>query len=363
MSYKLYFEGKFIMREKLTNIIGGLVKEDKFSGVVLINKDKEEFFRGAYGYAHRGWKIPNSLDIRFGTASVTKVFTAVAVLQLIEKGLLAFDTKITELLDLKESKIPANVTIEHLLIHTSGIVDYFDEDSEEAQECILGNVPNYFIKEVSDLLPLLVDKEPVFEAGEEFSYCNGGYVLLGLAIEKVSGMNYFDYVRENVFSKAGMKDSDFIPLNKVSERVAEGYIPVENEEEEVIGWKTNVYSIPINGAPDGGAFVTAEDLLSFMRALREGKLLSEKMTKAILKPQVNECEKEGKSWQYSYGMWFLSTEAGLMRMGLSGDDPGLGAISYYYPKHNIEVVILSNMSEAIYDLIIPINDMVMKSEI
>ncbi|MBU5593036.1 beta-lactamase family protein [Clostridium sp. MSJ-4] len=351
------------MREKLINIIEGLAKEEKFSGVVLINKDNKEFFKGAYGYAHRGWKIPNALDIRYGTASVTKVFTAVAVLQLIEKGLLNFDTKIRELLDLSESKIPTNVTIKHLLMHTSGIGDYFDEDSEEAKECILGQVPNYFIKEVSDLLPLLLHKEPVFEAGTKFSYCNGGYVLLGLAIEKVSGKSYFDYVKENVFLKAGMKYSDFIPLNKVSDKVAESYIPVENNQGEVTQWKTNVYSIPTYGAPDGGAFVTAEDLMIFMRALREGKLLSEEMSKAILTPQVTESEKDGKYFQYSYGIWFLSKEDGVIRMELSGDDPGLEAMAFYYPKHNIELVILSNMDNSAYALTRIINEMVINSEI
>jgi len=350
------------MRDKLETLIEGLVKEDKFSGVVLINKDNEEFFRGAYGYAHRGWKIPNTLDIRFGTASITKAFTAVSVLQLIEKGVLDFDTKITELLNLKESKIPAKVTIEHLLTHTSGIGDYFDENSEEAQECILGDIPCYFIKELSDLLPLLVDKEPVFEAGSDFCYCNGGYILLGLAIEKASGMNYFDYVRENVFSRAYMKESDFIPLNKPVERVAEGYIPVQNENGEILEWRTNVYSMPINGGSDGGAFTTAEDLIKFMRALREGKLLSEEMTKAILTPKIVDAKNEKYLWQYGYGAWFFSGAEGVIRMGLIGEDPGVSARAYYYPKQNIEVVLLSNIGDTagwlgkdIQDIVVGVN--------
>ena len=109
--------------DKLENIIKSLTESDLFSGVILVSKNGDKLFSGAYGYASRSWRIINSIDMAFPTASLTKTFTAVAVLQLVQRGMLSLDSKLQNILKIEGSLIPPEVTVEHLLMHTSGIPD------------------------------------------------------------------------------------------------------------------------------------------------------------------------------------------------------------------------------------------------
>src|SRR5215472_14596364 len=124
-----------------------------FSGVVLITQGSTQLFAGAYGYASRAWKVPNSLATRFDTASVTKLFTAIATLQLIDRGLLAFDTPVIDFLGLQGTAIAHTVNVFHLLTHTSGIADDADEESGEDYADIWKTRANYAVIETADFLP------------------------------------------------------------------------------------------------------------------------------------------------------------------------------------------------------------------
>ena len=119
--------------------------EDVFSGVVLITQGSSQLFAGGYGYASRSWKIPNSLDMRFDCASVTKLFTSVATLQLIEQGLLAFDTRVVDFLGLQGTAISDEVNVYHLLTHTSGIADDAEEESGEDYADVWKTRSNYSV--------------------------------------------------------------------------------------------------------------------------------------------------------------------------------------------------------------------------
>lgn len=169
-------------------------------------------FTGAYGYASRAWKIPNTLATRFDTASVTKLFTAVATLQLIERGLLAFETPVVETLGLRGTTIAPTVTVHHLLTHTSGIADDAEEESGEDYADLWTTRPNYAVLETANFLPQFAYKPPNFPPGQGCRYCNCSYVLLGLLIEKVGGMSYRNYVRQQIFARAGMLNSDFFRM-------------------------------------------------------------------------------------------------------------------------------------------------------
>src|SRR6266480_7455526 len=120
-----------ISPEELERYLQQCAEQDAFSGVVLITQGRSQLFAGAYGYASRSWNVPNTLTTRFDTASVTKLFTAVATLQLIERGLLAFDTSVIDFLGLQETAIAPTVNVYHLLTHTSGIADDAEEESGE----------------------------------------------------------------------------------------------------------------------------------------------------------------------------------------------------------------------------------------
>ena len=169
---------------------------DAFSGVVLITQGSSQLFAGTYGYASRSWKTPNRLTTRFDTASVTKLFTAVATLQLIDQGVLAFDTTVVESLGLWDTAISREVNVYHLLTHTSGIADDAEEENGEEYADLFRTIPNYAVTETADFLPQFAYKPPNFPPGQGCRYCNCGYILLGLLIEKISGLSYRDYVRQ-----------------------------------------------------------------------------------------------------------------------------------------------------------------------
>jgi CubicO group peptidase (beta-lactamase class C family) len=150
-----------------------------FSGVVLITQGDSQLFAGPYGYASRSWKVPNSLDMRFDSASVTKFFTSVAILQLIDQGLLAFDTRVIDFLRLQDTAISHDVNVYHLLTHTSGIADDADEESGEVYADVWKTRANYSVLETVDFLPQFAYKPANFPPGQGCRYCNCSYVLLG----------------------------------------------------------------------------------------------------------------------------------------------------------------------------------------
>ncbi len=322
--------------------------KQEFSGVVLLKKGDEVLFSGAYGYASRGWKVRNVLETRFATASITKMFTAVSVLQLIDGRKLAYEDKALDLLQLQGTSIPQDVTVYHLLTHTSGIGDYFDEsdsDTADDYEKVWKDVPCYSIRNLSDFLSLIVNQQPSFQAGREFSYSDAGFILLGLIVEKASGMSYHDYVVENVFRKAGMMRSDFFTTDGVETDVAEGYLAVKDSEEQITGWRSNIFSVPPIGASDGGAFTTAHDLARFSRMLRNRELLSYDMTGEMFTPRVHMADDEGITWRYCYGLYCLSVDDSILAYGHGGSDPGASATAYYYPDADIDAVVLGNQSD------------------
>jgi CubicO group peptidase (beta-lactamase class C family) len=248
--------------------------QDLFSGAVLITQNASPLYARAYGYASRAWRVPNTLDIRFDTASITKLFTAIATLQLIDQGLLALDTPVVERLGLEDTLLSKGVTVFHLLTHTSGIGDDADEEAGERYEDLWKTKPSYSVIETRDFLPQCVNKPANFPPGEGCRYCNCGYILLGLLIESISGMSYRDYFRTHVFAEAGMTSSDFFRMDRVNHSLAEGCDPIRDATGAVVDWKKNIYSSPPIGSPDGGAHATVADLDRFLQALMSGELLS-----------------------------------------------------------------------------------------
>jgi CubicO group peptidase (beta-lactamase class C family) len=257
--------------DKLDRYLSAREEEHRFSGVVLITQGEAQIFAAAYGYASRAWGIRNSLDIRFDTASITKLFTSVATLQLIDEGALDFDTGVIDFLELQGTAISREVNVFHLLTHTSGIADDSEEEDGEIYEDLWKTRPNYMVTQTADFLPQFVHKPPNFPPGQGARYCNCSFVLLGLVIEKISGLSYRDYVRQKIFARAGMENSDFMRLDRVNDRLAEGSDPIRDQEGSVTGWKRNVYSFPPVGSPDSGAHVTAADLDRFLRAVVVGE--------------------------------------------------------------------------------------------
>ena len=325
-----------------TSGLDEFLAEQQFSGVVLVRRGPTTVYEAANGVATPRWGIPNTLDTRFDTASITKLFTSAAVLHLVGKGELDLETSIHHYVDLEGTTISPDVTLLHLLTHTSGIADDADEEAGEKYEDLFLEKPNYAIIETADFLPQFAHKEPLAAPGVECRYCNVGYVLAGLAIERVTGQSYRQYVFDEVFVRAGMLDSGFYDRREAAPRVAEGWDLIDGV------WRSNIYSYPPIGSPDGGAHVTASDLVRFIQAVRGGDLLNAEFTTEFLLPQV---EHDEATW-YGFGLEFDMNEDGTVRSYYKdGINPGASGIVRHYLEEGLDIVVLSNTEEGAWPVI------------
>ncbi len=332
-----------MLTQKLHDLIQSQAAADEFSGVVALWQAEEPIYQQAFGLAHRGFGLANTLETRFRLASIGKMFTAVATLQLIAQNKFTRDTPIHDLINLSQTSIPVNVTLFHLLTMSSGIADWFEESEtwEADWAALCREHPLYLLRQNADYLPLFSQNAPNFGAGERYQYNNAGYILLGLAIEAATGLDYFEAVRQLVFAPAGMAGADFIPLDAVAPNLAEGYVAEDG------GWRKNVYSTTPAAAADGGAVASAVDLYRFSVGLRNGRLLPPDLTQAMLTPQIlqDSVPVRGYFWHYSFGNEFVfSLENRLLRWGHTGEEDGVSCRLYHYPNQALDVVILGNQS-------------------
>ncbi len=326
-----------------------------FSGVVQVREGGETVFASAFGYANRANAIPNTHSTRFGTASGTKTFTGVAVCQLIEAGKLSPETRLVDVVDKVFPRFDPAITIHHLLTHTSGAPDYFDEEDLDAQAdfgATFNDLPVYRVRSPSDLLPLFQNEPMKFSPGERFSYNNGGYVLLGLAIEAVSGMAYTDYIEHHVFARAGMTDAGFFEMNDLPARTAYGYLG---------DGRTNIYEITIKGMPDGGAFVTAPNMASFWDALFGHRLIDAEMTARFLHPHVAVNPDTDDERHYGYGLWMAVKDGAVSRYSSTGADPGVAYASVHFVADHIELTLLGNTESDAWPLFSAMKQMILKT--
>lgn len=237
------------------------VSKDNFSGVVLIAKDDKPIFFKAYGLASKENKTPNNLETKFNLGSINKIFTKIAIGQLVQQGKISFDDKLGKYLpDYPNKDAREKVTIRHLVTMKSGIGDFFGDKFIA--------MPKDKLRKNSDFIPLFADKPLAFEPGTNQQYSNGSYILLGAIIEKVTGKSYYDYVRENIFKPAGMTNTDSFETDKLPANTANGYTR-RNPKRELIN---NADSRPFRGSAAGGGYSNADDLMKFSLALKSGKL-------------------------------------------------------------------------------------------
>lgn len=334
------------LNAKLTRLAG----DNRFSGAVAVTRGGEQIFAAAYGYASQAWKAPSTLETRFDTASITKLFTAVACLQLVERGEFNLDTSVIDYLQLVGTTISPAVTPYHLLTHTSGIADDADEEAGERYEDLFVAEPTYSFTETADHLPHFVTKPPNFAPGQGCRYCNCGYVLLGLMIEQATGVSYRDYVCANVFAPAGMTRSGFFRMDVVQANVAEGVEAILDDDQRIVGWRRNIYSYPPIGDPAGGAYVTVGDLLAFHRALVAGQLLGPELTTAALSPHEVHTRNPELTRMTGYGFEFQVSVDGRIRCyEKDGANVGTSGLLRHYPDHDLTLAILGIGQHAIWE--------------
>lgn len=324
----------------------------------MVKCKEDTIFSGVYGFANRAFNISNKIDTKFDTASITKLFTAAAILQLAQKKRLHLSDYVTDIINLKGTKIPQTVTIEQLLNHTSGIHDDAEEEDGEEYSALFVTQPNYAFRECRDFLKNFVYKEPNFEPGSDVRYCNCSFVLLGLVIETITDTNYREYVTENIFKKANMVNTAFLSMDSINPNTAEGYTNVYDKNGQMIGYKKNIYCFPPMGTPDGGVYTTAEDMNLFFNAIRKNILLDDTFAKLMLTAHCFYTRE--KEWMgipglyqrngYAFEFLFLPDSQEPFCIYKDGQNDGVAARFNYYPQQDITVTILSNQDCNVWEM-------------
>ena len=320
----------------IESIIGG-----NFNGIISVRKNNDVIFQKPYGFADIINKIPNEIDTKFATASAGKVFVAVAILKLIEKGKLKLNDCIGNILDFDLKEIDKNITIKQLLNHTSGIPDYFDESVMEEYADLWQNFPNYKIRKSIDLLPLFINKPMMYKAGKKFQYNNSGFVVLGLIIEKITGLLFDEYLNENIFLPCGMNNTGYYELDRLPAKCANSYI-YDNVRNE---YYTNIYSVDVKGTGAGGAFTTVTDIEKFWDCLLSDKLISNDLLSEMLKLQIT----DNKNY-YGYGMWLEKLKDESLKPYFTGSDPGVSFLTSFNMNEKINITIISNTGNNVWEM-------------
>jgi len=218
--------------------------------------------------------------------------------------------------------------------------------------------------ETADYLPQFVGKPANFAPGEGCRYCNVGFVLLGLMIERATGSTYRDYVAEHVFARAGMSRSGFFRMDVVEPDVAEGVEAIEDADGVAVGWRRNVYSFPPVGGPDSGAHVTAGDLLRFHRAVTGGRLLGPALTAELLSPKVRHSARGAGSRLMGFGFEFETDADGAVRCyWKEGVNVGVSGVLCHYPAQDVTVAVLAVGENAAWAPIRAVDEAVMRGSI
>jgi CubicO group peptidase (beta-lactamase class C family) len=309
-----------------------VVRRTAFSGVVRVERGGAVVFAKAYGLADRGHAIPNTLDTRFAIASGAKGLTALTVMSLVQDGTVELRTPARSVLGGDLPLIDDAVTIQHLLAHRSGIGDYLDENAGHEVTDYVMPVPVHQLSTTEDYLAVLEGHPTAFPPDERFEYCNGGYVVLALIAERISGVPFHELVRVRVCEPAGMTQTAFLRSDELPGDAAIGYLTVDEP-------RTNVLHLPVRGSGDGGIYSTPEDFGSFWRALFEGRIVARERVDEMIRPRSTT---EDGSKRYGLGFWLHASSDAVW---LEGHDAGVSFDSQHDPATDTTYTVISNSSE------------------
>ncbi|MBS0417797.1 MAG: beta-lactamase family protein [Proteobacteria bacterium] len=303
-------------------LIAPLVDTNEFSGSVLVARNGVPVFRRAYGLANREWNIPNTPTTKYRIGSITKQFTATAVMQLVEGGKLSVDDPVAKYY----SEAPpawSGITIRHLLTHTSGIPSYTNIPRFFEQQARLDRTPE-------ELIQLTRDKPLEFAPGSQYAYDNTGYVILGYIIEKVSGEHYADYIQRHIFDVLGMKSSGYDVSATILQERAAGY---SRDKDRFINAHFLSMTEPFAA---GSLYATVDDMLIWDQALYTDRILSAASRQAMF-----------TDYGHGYGFgWVINQEHGHARVQHAGGINGFITRFDRYPQDKLTIIVFSNEDSA-----------------
>jgi CubicO group peptidase (beta-lactamase class C family) len=324
--------------DELATEVDRIAAEGGFSGVVRVDRDGAQSFGRAYGLADRAHGVAATMETRFGIASGNKGLTALTVVSLIEEGALDLTTTARSVLRDDLPLIRDDVTVEHLLGHRSGIGDYLDEDADGDVNDYMMTVPVQNLATTEQFLQVLDGFPTKFAPDERFSYCNGGFMVLALIAERVSGTPFHDLVEQRVFVPAGMYDTRFDRTDELDGNMAIGYLHDD-------GLRTNALHLPVRGNGDGGAYTTAADVMALWTALFEGRIVSREWVARMTTPRSDAPE---QGLRYGLGFWLHATNDAVM---LEGFDAGVSFRTEHRPSTATTFTVMSNTSGGAWPIV------------
>jgi CubicO group peptidase (beta-lactamase class C family) len=307
---------------KLEEYLNAQAAVNHFSGVALVARGKDVLVRRAYGMANYELDVPNTPSTKFRIASVTKPFTAAAILTLVQQGKLKLDDPITKHL----SDLPpewSKVTIHHLLCHTAGMPEHTNAS----------NLPELMPRSFkpAQIIDLFRAKPLDFTPGEKFKYSNSGYILLGAVIEAVTGLGYGPAMEKLLFAPLGLKDTRYDVGRVLVKGRASGYL---RQGTLVMNAPYLNASLPFAA---GGLMTTVDDLHAFMLALSENKVIDQDLLERMVTPNLE---------NYGYG-WVITRRFDRRTVGHTGGMPGFAAAVARYPDDGVSVIVLSNVQNTV----------------
>lgn len=319
--------------EQLAAQLAETVEREPFSGVIVVNHRDRPLLNLAAGLADRAQSRPMGVETRLATASVTKGFTALAVVSLIEEGLLGFDTPLSVVVGGDLPHVDPAVTIEQLLGHTSGVGDYLDEDELDDIDDYVLDVPVHRLLGPEDYVPILNRHRQTSRPGTRFVYNNSGYMMLALAIERIAGRSYHDEVRRRVLRPAAMTSTDFLRSDRLPAETALGYLA---------DGRTNVFHLPVIGTGDGGAYTTGADMMRFWDALLAGRIVQRSLVERMT-TVANGVDPE----YYGLGFWIGPDRKTVQ---LEGMDAGVSMRTGANPVTGLRYCLMANNSSDVWPL-------------
>lgn len=334
--------------KQLDRYLDELDQHDQFSGTILVTRDGTTIYSRAVGEVSKSYGVANRLETKFSLASLNKMFTAVAVAQLAEKGKLSFeDTVGKHLPDYPNADVRDRVTIHHLLSHTSGIGGNI-HTPESLRTSPHSN------RTVKDRMRFFVNEPIDFSPGERMQYSNAGFQVLGRIIEVASGMDYYDYLQKHILQPTGMADTGCYDPDEVVHDRAMGYtsnrfgMAVYFDQSLSESGDGRLYETqpPARGGPAGGCYSTVVDLDRFMSAFTSGRLVSSEMVREMTSGKAVMAGNPDGPTEYGYGFMIVTPPRGRRFFGHGGTYWGVSTELRHYPKEAITVGILSNYDMA-----------------
>lgn len=306
---------------KINEYMDALVKAGWFNGSILVARNGTVMASKGYGMANFELDVPNTPQTKFRLGSITKPFTAMAIMLLQERGKLSEQDSVCKYLPECPAAWQA-ITLRHLLSHTSGLAKHDKADAYLKTAMLPMTLPQ--------LIDSFKNKPMDFNPGEKFDYNNNGYILLGNVIEKVSGQSYEAFVRDNIFKPLKMMDSGYDNHDPIIKNRAAGY---RRDGATLVNAAYIDQSQPFSA---GALYSTTEDLLRLDQALYENKFLSQKSLDAMFTPVLG---------NYGYG-WFINKQINRLAIFHPGGVPGSSAMITRYPEDKLLIVMLSNLENS-----------------